>query len=50
MKKAEITTPSATNSLPYDRSPCRDPRRELWNWPSQDHEYFVVYHQAIWSG
>lgn len=30
MKKEEITTPSVTNSLPYDRSLCRDLRRELW--------------------
>ena len=29
MKKAEITTPSATNLLPYDRSLCRY-RRALW--------------------
>lgn len=36
MKKAEITTPSATNSLPYDGSPSRDLRRELWIWVPQD--------------
>lgn len=36
MKKAEITTPSATNSLLYDRSPSRDLRRELWIWVPQD--------------